>query len=195
MGYTVPDWNPLPSVRSDQEMAIGAEIEELLPASHVQALYDSIEVLTDQFYEDVASLEYGTQFHNTWMAMYLPDKHLPRYGVLFAKKLLTCLITVGWKLRAPEGYLLSCVAEELALNALIEHAEFIFEEQGIEADFGPLCDYAFEDTEFEVLFDLAKDGIEDSDVGRYLGMGHLHFDEWFKPFVGAYVHPYVADGE
>jgi hypothetical protein len=40
---------------------------------------------------------------------------------------------------------------------------------------------AFEDWDFEMLFDPAYDGVEDS-VDPRNEVVNLHFDEWFKPF-------------
>ena len=41
---------------------------------------------------------------------------------------------------------------------------------------------------------MSQDGIEDTEEGPRLGVGHLHFDEWFKLFLNAstVVHPYSA---
>ena len=60
---------------------------------------------------------------------------------------------------------------------------------------GERYDLLFEDTDFEYLFIPARDGIEEGEVGRHLGMGSLAFEDWFKPFGGGSrgpVHPYCA---
>ena len=65
-------------------------------------------------------------------------------------------------------------------------------EQGEEASFAAFEDVAFQDADHELLYDMTRDGLEDSSVGARLGIGHLHFDDWFEPFLNAPtpVHPY-----
>ena len=106
-------------------------------------------------------------------------------------------MTVGYKLAQPEPPqpLLSCTAEELALHALIENANMILKEDGVEADFGLFIDDAFQDFDYKFLYNLEMDGVEDTEVGIQHGIGRLHFDEWFIPFDNAAtaVHPYLID--
>ena len=66
------------------------------------------------------------------------------------------------------------------------------EERGIEAWYGGFEDEVYQDLDFELLYQLRFDGIEDSPIGTELGMGNLHFDEWFVPFdnAAAPIHPY-----
>ncbi|MGI8516655.1 MAG: hypothetical protein ACR2NT_16295, partial [Acidimicrobiia bacterium] len=49
-------------------------------------------------------------------------------------------------------------------------------------DFGDLVELAFQDTDLDMLFDPASDGIEGSDIAEHLGARHLHPDRWFEPF-------------
>jgi hypothetical protein len=78
---------------------------------------------------------------------------------------------------------------------LIEEAESILEVRDEEADFGDFRELAFKDEDYLMLFDMAWDGIEDSDLGRQVRVMNLAFDEWFEPFYeGIPVHPYVEPG-
>lgn len=53
--------------------------------------------------------------------------------------------------------------------------------------------FAFEDDDFRWLWNDAADGIQESDVGRILGMGKLNVSEWFEPFnERGNVHPFAA---
>src|SRR5207248_530236 len=108
---------------------------DILPPSHREALYAAVDVLTDEFLDDVATLQDDDDFTNTSMVDYLPRKYLPHYTPLVARQFLVCLITVAWKLRSPGIYRLACVGEELALNALIERAEGLLDMDGQKADF------------------------------------------------------------
>ena len=179
-------------------MPIGAASysDDILPPDHLDALFAAADRLTDEFFEDVALLLEDGEFAETSMADYLPSRYLPRYTPLFAKQFLVCLMTVAWKLRAPGSHRLACLAEELALGALIKAAEEILGERGERADFAAFMDTAFEDADFELLFAPALDGIEESQIGRDLGVGSLKFEEWFSPFrADEPVHPYVEDAE
>lgn len=55
-------------------------------------------------------------------------------------------------------------------------------EEGEKAHFSELESELFEDTDFEVLFEPACDGIDQSRVGKAAGMTSLAFQDWFKPF-------------
>ena len=124
----------------------------------------------------------------------LPRKYLPRYDALFAKRFLDALLVVEWKLFALGEHKLACLAEELALNALIGCATGLLETRGSKADFTNLEEVAFEDRDFDSLFAMAEDGIEDTEIGEQLGTAGMKFEEWFEPFNKGEVyrvHPYV----
>jgi hypothetical protein len=180
-------------------MPIGAPSysKKVLPKSHREALLDACSLLTDQFFDDVVHLMTDGDFSETRMVDFLPRKYLPRYDALFAKQFLVCFTTVSWRLFSPGEHRLTCVAEELALSALIDQAEAVLDSRGKEANFDHLVEIAFEDMDFEALFDPAQDGIEDTVIGKQLGMQFLRFDDWFRAFNrGAVyrVHPYVGEG-
>lgn len=165
-----------------------------LPPRHEDALLTAIDLLVDECFEDISALLDGADFSSVEMATYLPPKYLPRYTPQFAKQFLACILTVAWKLRAPGVHRLACVAEELALAAIIERARDVLEDQGVEPAFGAFEQCAFEDLDYELLFRPELDGIEDTAVGRNLAMANLHFGDWFSPFRDENpVHPYVAD--
>jgi hypothetical protein len=170
----------------------GDALEDALPSSHRDALLDAIDMLIDESCEDIAALLDGEDFAQVTLADYLPPRYRHRYNVLFAKQFLTCIILVSWKLRAPGYTPLACVAEELALGAIIQRAKALLESDGEASDFGEFEDNVFEDTDFEQLWDPQLDGLSNSELGRYLGMASLDFRDWFKPFRPEYlVHPYV----
>jgi hypothetical protein len=82
----------------------------------------------------------------------------------------------------------------MALAALLSEAEAWLEDRGSEVDLRLAAGGAFQDTDFELLFKPAYDGIEDADETAHLAIANLGFDDWFKPFLNAPgVHPYAAD--
>ncbi len=141
---------------------------------------------------DVGHLEAGGGFDTTDMAAYLPARFAARYDYLFAKEFVVCLATVACKLVQPGNWPLACVAEELALHVVVEEAEAILEAGGEEADFDDVRELAFKDEDYLMLYDMAWDGIGDSEFGRELRVMNLAFDEWFEPFHESVpVHPFV----
>ena len=151
-------------------------------------------MLIDEFSDDIAGLLLEeTDFEHTFMSNYLPDQFRARYDVLFAKKLLVCLITVASKLEQPGNWPLACMGEQVALRALVQRAESHMELEGQDFDFGNFWELGFPDEDLEMLFDPAFDGVEDSDIADHLGARNLHPDRWFEPFYeNLPVHPYVA---
>lgn len=174
---------------------IGDAPEGLLSAEQRDALRSAAVVLLDRFFADIGHLEAGGDFADTDMVKYLPARFLPKYDHLFAKEFLVCVATVAWKLAPPGHSMLASVGEELALHALVTEAEEILEARGAGVDLADLLELATEDADYELLFSMAWDGIEDSDTAREEGMANLAFDDWFKPFREEYpVHPYVEPG-
>lgn len=158
-----------------------------LPKNHREALYSALEILSDEFFED--DLEDEEHVYR----VLLPRKYYTKYTPLFLKQFYTTLLTVGYKLAISEksDTLIACTAEELALHILIERASTLLEEDGIDADFSLFEDEIYQDLDFEYLYELEMDGIEDNEEGAELRIVNLHFSDWFKPFDNASmpVHP------
>jgi DNA-binding CsgD family transcriptional regulator len=168
-----------------------------LDVDHREALATAIDGIVDEYAQDLSALARpDARFADTAMAGDLPRKYLPRYDYLFAKRFFASAVTVAWKLRAPGREDLACVAEELALHAILERAEAAYELQHDEAaDFGWLWESCFQDQDYEFLFDPQDDGIEDSPYAATAGMTDLKFDAWFERFDNTGpVHPY-AEGD
>lgn len=177
-------------------VALGTSDPRFLPVNHYEALLTASEILIDQCFEDLRNLHDGSSIKDTWMIDYLPRKYFHRYSSLVIQRFLLSISTVSWKLVQDEFYMLSSVAEELALNAIIDFSSTLLEINGIEANFDDFIDHAYEDTDFLVLFEEAFDGVEDTWVGERMGMSHVKFDEWFIPFNEAsrgHVQPYLND--
>jgi hypothetical protein len=158
--------------------------KSVLPPDHLDALHEAADSLAESFFQDVQDLGFTDHtFEETEMVSYLPRKYLPRYDDAFAKAFLTCLLVVAWKIVAPGKHRLASVGEELALYAIERHAHALYEEKhGEEPDFSSFDDVAYEDVDFQFLFQPAFDGIEEgvtAEVGRIV---NLTFDDWFKSF-------------
>ncbi|MFC1705845.1 hypothetical protein ACFL59_03370 [Planctomycetota bacterium] len=176
-------------------MPIGLEAypDDILPAHHAAALRNAAQDVVAQLLDDLTMLEGGVAIDETGLIDLLPRRYLPRYDLAFARAFLVCVITVAWKLEAPGERLLACLAEELALHAIVQRASDLLTVKAIEPDFGTFCDIAFKDQDCLFLFDGAQDGIEDSAIGDAMGIVNLRFDDWFRPFYETVpVHPFVA---
>src|SRR5947209_8620265 len=127
-------------------MAIGASYdEETLPLNHRRALRAGCGWLIERGFDDVGHLaEPDGRVAEGYLAAHLPARDLPRYTPLLIKRFFVCILTVAWKLAQPERQLLTCVAEELALRAIIVEAAGILAEEGEEVDFGAFEDDAYE---------------------------------------------------
>ena len=164
------------------QIVIGDVPEGMLSPEQEDALRSAAVVLLDRFFADIDHLEAGGDFADADMVEYLPPRFLPKYDHLFAKEFLLCVATVAWKLAQPGQSTLACVGEELALHALVTEAEGILGARGALVDLADLLELATEDADYELLFDMAWDGIEDSDTGRDMRVANLAFDDWFRPF-------------
>ena len=150
--------------------------------------------MLDLYLEDLARLAQGEPFDETNIADALPRTYLPRYDLLFAKAFVICVSTVVWKLQSPDQQELACVAEELALSAIVGQAQALLEMRGQQVNIGDVYEEAFQDTDFEFLFDPSFDGIEESGIADYRRLANLRFEDWLKPFANVpHVHLYVAD--
>lgn len=133
------------------------------------------------------------------LAALLPERYAARYSPMILKQFALCLFTVAWKLAQPTWIRPACVAEELALRAIVAEARALLELDGQQPfDFGEFEDEAFDDLDAEYLFAPALDGIDGTAVGEHLGITPLGFADWFRAFGGgeppySAVHPYGED--
>jgi hypothetical protein len=113
--------------------------------------------------------------------------------------LVAAVTVVGCKLGQPGEVTLSCVAEELALWALMKQAEVqlgIADEDSDPNAWSDFREVAFEDEDFLWLYSPELDGIEGSDWARERAVADLKLSEWFKPFSAKSTgvpHPFNLD--
>jgi hypothetical protein len=131
---------------------------------------------------------------NTFVLSGLPPSHADKYDVRFAQQFLviasdmTGALSRGWT--RP-----SCVAQELALRCLFDQVEVIQDLYDLDlADDwrGLLEQHMLEDTDSEMLYQNAMDGVEgDIELNMQLGLAPMEIQYWFEPFNDASVPPYV----
>lgn len=188
--------------RSDPEAdRLGDAWFDVLTESHREALAAAFTILCDDFFDAYDPGAPGFDFmEDTRLGSYLPPRHRLRYDASFARRFFLTFSTVGWKLAQPveDSLMLSCVAEELALDALIREAEeWLKSVRRIDTDFSDFRDSAFQDADFEYLFDDRWDGVDEDAEAADLGLTQLRFDRWFEPFLNSQttIHPYGREPE
>ena len=180
-------------------MLIGQAYSHILTLLERQALQDSCNLLIDNAFDDLATLESPQDVVHTLLVRHLPQRYTYKYTPLFFRQFTVCLITVTWKLAQAVHMPLSSLAEEVAVWAIIEEAKRVLEEKSgedeAENNLDDFIDAYFEDTDFLYLFENAHDGIEETQVGQVMGISSLAFDQWFVPFSdepSRIAHPYVS---
>lgn len=173
-------------------MPVGLKTLDTLPQDHREALLAATDILIDACIGDIARLDKGEDFRLTYLETFLPGEYLAEYDSFFTRKFLACLFTVAWKLRSPETHSLACVGEQLAMNAIIQLATAILENEGKEADYSGFADTVFEGRDFELLFQPSVPWPRPLKLAQSLHSGNLSIREWFKAFKPTDpVHPYL----
>lgn len=143
-------------------------------------------LLIDIVRQDMEVLIKGGSYLDTQLCALnlLPSRYRHKYDLLFLKQFLNVVFTIAYKFNDKGCYwLLNSVAEELAMNAVIEKAKMSAEMHGEEVDLDELYDLIFEDVDFELLMDPSFDGIEDDqEFTSRNRIYNLSFKDWFKPF-------------
>jgi hypothetical protein len=174
---------------------------EVLADAQRSALENASVVYVDECFHALEAAKPGELLTDTAIDLHLPDRYAHHYGQGFGRRWTVTVVTVGWKLGQPRRVRLSCVAEELALNALVEHAKFHLELHGIpdsERGWDDFYEWAFEDEDWRYLFDRSMDGIEDDpDIQQKFALVNLEFPKWFEPFAASYPrpHPFALGNE
>ncbi|MEV4939201.1 hypothetical protein [Streptomyces zaomyceticus] len=184
----------------EETYAVGAEAAELAAGALVYAA----EVLIDELYDDVRTLaeEESTVAEcesELWHLDRLPPRYAPRYDERFARRFLVTAVALTTRFTDGSFDRLGCLAEELVLKMLLEEAHATLDLFGLLG--GEVADAlecfttgVYEDTDFELLYDDSRDGIDEDPDLNAMGITPLGIRTWFTPFdSGGYVHPYAAD--
>ena len=138
---------------------------------------------------DLAELRAGARSHDQTRIQVLselPPQLQPRYDAAFAKRFLGSVAGLRERLGRSAWDPPSCVAEELGLRLVLEHAEECAALFGIDLidDWRDrLEDRLFLDMDHEFLYDPQLDGFEqDPDFLPHLRLAPMRFEVWFDPF-------------
>jgi hypothetical protein len=175
-------------------MSIGQAYADILTPREQQALAEACDWLIDHAFDERERIEKPQDVLDSVVGEYLPTRHVYRYTPLFYKKFAVCSITVAWKLAQSEHMLLSSLAEELAVRAIIQEAKGRLEDR--KNAFDTCIDRYFEDADGAFLFDDRYDGLDETEVAQMLGLSSFAIADWFLPFSDApsrVVHRYILE--
>lgn len=167
---------------------------DVLTASQREALRIAATTYLDACFMSLEETPYDRSLVDTHLGAYLPERYAHFYDHGFGRAWTTCVAVVGAKLAQRGPVALACVAEELALNAIVHEARATLDLHGApddDADWDAFYDFAFEDEDWKYLFDDRLDGIEDDPQAiAELMLVNLSFARWFRPFGGSNPRPH-----
>jgi hypothetical protein len=153
------------------------------------ALMTGLDVLTEELFADVQSLEEsGTPANEhevLWVVHELPTRYAGHYTASFAKKFLVTTAVLGYRLNLPEWDGPRSIAEALALRLLKVAAENQIELAGVTEQvplarmFEVFDEYAFDGLDIDSLFEEADGSADDED-----DIDEMVLVDWFTPFEG-----------
>ncbi len=180
-------------------MSMGQAFRKILSVEQRRALRQACDMLLDELLDELprADAQRTNLDLEEFSIELLPPQYQARYTERFGRRFLACLMTVAWKLNQPHFVKFACVAEELAAWAILRRAEALLEVDGLPSNLSRLETVLFEDTDFKMLFDPFMDGVDESELGKVMGMTSLRFEDWFTPFdleakLGE-VHPFAEE--
>jgi hypothetical protein len=182
----------------------GTRLDRLLNDDVEKALIGAMDVIDDQFTEEIAShfVVPDSGYVGSFSDQHLPQRYRSSYSPGLVRGLHICFIQVVAHLTADPWVGLACRGEEFVLDAVLNQARILAELEELpaapmarlERALGQIAEEAFDDFDFTFAFDPAADGIDDPDteLGRQVGMSmRLHPRYWFEPIGDRPVHPLV----
>lgn len=164
------------------QSAVLVEQEVLTPTDR-EEIAAAFEMVLDAFISDVEALAAGHAFTETLMWTHLPDAFVDGYDLRFALQFLIAAARVRDRLLAGIPFPASCVAEELALHAVMRTATINVRDMGDDdraERLDVLTPRLLPDLDFLLLFE--REFSLSRQRARSLGATHMSFDEWFRPF-------------
>lgn len=151
------------------------------------ALLHGIEMLTDELFGDIQTLEdedtTADQVEALWVLDELPQQFAQHYSTLFTKQFLVATSILGHRLTQPGWTAPLCTAEALALHIAKSRAELeldlaeVVGEDNLARIFAVFDGHAFENGDHESLYDSPG-------AGPAPGV-----ESWFRP------HPHLVDAQ
>jgi hypothetical protein len=169
------------------------------------ALLYSVETMLDHLFEDIQTLRTDratvAEGDGFFVMDDLPAQYAHKYTALLAQQFLVAAVTITGRLLEPQWHKPSCVAEALALHLLIEEAKGtldiydLLDGQTAAEAYAAFQDHAYEDLDFEWLYDPSFDGIDQDPSLDHLDIRPMDVGSWFLPYPTATrpLHPYAEN--
>ena len=185
----------------------GAGPDTLGAALCAGALMRAVEVLTEELFQDVRTLEETdatADLVDLWVIGELPRRFAHCYTALFAKKFLVVTAILGHRLTIPGWTPPLSTAETLALHVLKSRAvhqlqlEGLLDEERIKRAFSAFEEHAFDDLSHESLYEDEGRDSPQADIDPLPEIDDVpDVDGWFHPLdgIGQGLHPYLHVGD
>lgn len=177
-------------------LANGHAGERELTADDRRELAAAIRWLIDSAVDDIAALMRGGSSAQATLSAYLPELHRERYSLEFVRHFLVCLVSVADRISAQRKPLVTCMADELALRAIIVTAEGRLWVCGRKSArlTSYLSDLA-DDVSCAHLFAATSSDTGERNLSQQVfpaGSAGLLPEDWFRPYAHRDTHLYVT---
>jgi hypothetical protein len=143
------------------------------------ALQSLIDLLFDLYEALPASGPVPADFQHEGLLVF-PPAYVSRYDRPFVRRAIVAAASLGQKLAGPGWFDLASTMEEILFGTIMETVQNTDIEIG--DVFDDLEETAFQDLDYEMLFNAQFDGIENAALPEQYAFANLRFDEWFLPF-------------
>ncbi|HEY7031029.1 MAG TPA: recombinase family protein [Thermomicrobiales bacterium] len=188
---------PWPPADEDEDLDDDVEVAAVASWAAREAIRRASIFVIDCLFLDLESVgQEGWDVATSFFGACLPRRYRRRYTPDFLRRFFVCVVVAARNLAQAEPAPVACLAEALAVRAIVDTARVRLEREGRTLDGAAVEEEVLEDRDFEYLFDPAQDGVEDSFFGRFVGMEPLGIAHWFVPYgdgTRGDVHPYAAD--
>jgi hypothetical protein len=196
----VPPESDYADTDDDDEATVPAQERQPARLRRAALALAAIEII-DRCIDDLQVVEFDDdgrpldpdEVEDTFVYDAFPPRYRRGYDEAFFRKVLVTAIKVAHDLADPHGGQAACTAEEIIRRAVGGLAMHVWEITGLGPALLDPDELLLEDTDFELLFDEAFDGLEDdpaSQAGMNVEVPRLR--DWFAPFNDRrVVHPYT----
>ena len=176
-----PGWTELRLERATVTTSVN-HLDATTPAEREMlrsALQSLIDLLFDLYAALPASGPAPAGFTHDGL-MTFPPAYVGRYDRPFVRRAIVAAASLGQKLAGHAWFDLGSTMEEMLFGTIMESVQNTDIEIG--DVFDDLEESAFQDLDYEMLFNAQFDGIENDALREKYAFANLQFDEWFKPF-------------
>jgi hypothetical protein len=164
-------------------------------AAERETLRTALQALIDLLFDLYEALPPGgpapADFRHEGLLVF-PPAYVSRYDRPFVRRAIVAAASLGQKLSGPGWFDLASTMEEMLFGTIMETVQNADIEIG--DVFDDLEESAFQDLDYEMLFNAQFDGIENDASREQYAFANLRFEEWFLPFPNtSFLNYYFSD--